>query len=428
MKIALLLTGSELMTGDIVDSNSAMIAEQCLDLGLQVAYKVTVPDEMALLVSEIERLSSLYDVLIINGGLGPTQDDMTAAALSTVMGQPITEHAEAMAHLVEWCEQRNYHLSDANKKQAMLPQHIDLLANVIGSAVGFWTIHNDCRIFCTPGVPPELKLMLKGEILPRLAALDGGVKQIKRLRYRTFGYGESKLQQMLAEAFPDWPDYLEQGFRASLPLIELKLKVDSSEHHEQLIEWGGKIEALLGEHIVTTDQRSMAEVVVDLLNEQGKTVTFAESCTGGKIASLVTAVSGASKVFEAGIVSYSNDIKHQVLNVSNSSLEQHGAVSEPVVTEMLEGALALSGADIGVSVSGIAGPNGGTPEKPVGTVWLAWGSKHRIKAREFFFPGSRLFFQEVVAALALDLVRRELIGAEEEPVYFRSRRKHSKTA
>lgn len=423
MKIALLLTGSELMTGDIVDSNSAMIAEMCIDQGLQIAYKVTVPDEMALLISEIERLSQLYDVLIVNGGLGPTQDDMTAEALATVLNKPIAEHSEAMSHLTAWCEQRNYHLSDANKKQAMLPEDIALLANPIGSAVGFWTAHNDCRIYCTPGVPRELKLMLREEILPRLQELEGGEKQIKRLRYKTFGYGESKLQQVLAEAFPDWPDYLEQGFRASLPLIELKLKVDKSEHHEVLADWGNKIESLLGDHIVTSDNRSIAKVVVDLLNEQGKTVTFAESCTGGKVASLLTEVSGASSVFEAGIVSYSNDIKHQVLNVSEESLAQYGAVSEAVVREMLAGALDLSGADLGVSVSGIAGPNGGTPDKPVGTVWLAWGSKDNIKAQEFLFPGSRVFFQEVVSALALDLVRRELIDSQEEPVYFRSRKR-----
>jgi nicotinamide-nucleotide amidase len=202
----------------------------------------------------------------------------------------------------------------------------------------------------------------------------------------------------------------------------LKLKVDKAEHHNDLAEWGAKIETLLGDHIVTSDQRSIAKVVVELLNDQGKTVTFAESCTGGKIASLITQVSGASNVFESGIVSYSNDIKHQVLNVSKDSLEQHGAVSEAVVREMLTGALDLSGADLGVSVSGIAGPNGGTPEKPVGTVWLAWGSKDNIKARQFLFPGTRVFFQEVVSALALDLVRRELISSEEEPVYFRSRR------
>ncbi len=423
MRVALLLTGSELMTGDIVDSNSAMIAEQCLDQGFQVAYKVTVPDEMALLISEIERLSQLYEVLIVNGGLGPTQDDMTAEALAEVLGKPIAEHAEALSHLTAWCEQRNYHLSDANRKQAMLPEGIDLLPNSIGSAVGFWTEHNGCRIYCTPGVPHELKLMLREEILPRLQTCDNRQKQTKRLRFSTFGYGESKLQQMLAETFPEWPDYLEQGFRASLPLIELKLKVEEAKYHASLMEWGNKIEDLLGDHIVASDQRSIAQVVVDLLSQKGKTVTCAESCTGGKVASLITEISGASNVFEAGIVSYSNEIKHRLLSVSNDSLEKYGAVSEAVVREMLRGALDLSGADLGVSVSGIAGPNGGTAEKPVGTVWLAWGSKEEIKARQFYFPGSRVFFQEVVSALALDLIRRELIGSKEEPVYFRSRKK-----
>lgn len=423
MKIALLLTGSELMTGDIVDSNSAMIAEYCLDQGIQVAYKATVPDELDLLVSEIERLSQHFDVLIVNGGLGPTTDDMTAEALAKVLGKPIKQHEQALAHLSSWCQQRNYHLSDANKKQAMLPEGIALLANSIGSAVGFWAPHNDCQIYCTPGVPKELELMLREEILPSLKVTLPSDIEVKRLRYRVFGYGESKLQQVLAQTFPDLPACIEIGFRASLPLIELKLKVDRPEHHSTLGEWGKKIEALLGDHIVTKDQRSIAHVVVDKLNAESKTLTFAESCTGGKIASLVTEISGASAVFEAGVVSYSNEIKHRVLGVSQDSLDKYGAVSEPVVREMLAGVLELSGADIGVSVSGIAGPNGGTEEKPVGTVWVAWGAKNNIKAREFYFPGSRVFFQELVSALALDLVRRELIDSSEEPEYFRARKK-----
>ncbi len=421
MKIALLLTGSELMTGDIVDSNSAMIAEHCLDQGIQVAYKATVPDELALLVSEIDRLSKHFDVLIVNGGLGPTSDDLTAEALAKVLGKPVCEHAQALSHLRAWCEQRNYHLSDANKKQAMLPQGIALLANSIGSAVGFWALHNECQVYCTPGVPKELELMLNDEILPKLITSQSETVKVKRLRYRIFGYGESKLQQILANTLPDWPDYIELGFRASLPLMELKLKVDRAEHYTSLEQWGEKIEALFGDHIITKSQASLAQIVVELLSAQTKTVTFAESCTGGKIASLVTEVSGASAVFEAGVVSYSNDIKHRVLGVSQTSLDQQGAVSESVVREMLAGVLELSGADLGVSVSGIAGPNGGSEDKPVGTVWLAWGSKDNIKSRQFFFPGSRAFFQEIVAALALDLLRRDLLDSNEEPEYFRAR-------
>jgi len=421
MRLHLLLTGNELMTGDTVDSNSAMIAQLCMDQGIQVSYKATVSDDLSLLVSEIERLSALSDVLIVNGGLGPTSDDLTAEALALAIGQPLVENKSAIEHLTDWCKSRNYGLSEANKKQAILPLGVDIVPNANGSAVGFKTTHNQCSIICTPGVPHELKSMLTREILPSLSDNLPAFIQPKRVRFRVFGYGESNLQQMITESYPDWPEEVELGFRASMPLLEVKLKVDHAEHHTLLNQWKSNIEALLGDHIVTEDSRPMAQVVIDLLARKGKQITCAESCTGGKIASLLTEISGASNVFSAGFVTYSNDIKHQILEVSEDDLASEGAVSEIVVKQMLSGALRKSGADIGVSVSGIAGPGGGSDEKPVGSVWLAWGSLQKMKARLFYFPGNRVFFQNIVSALALDLVRRELIDSTLEPVYFTNR-------
>ncbi len=426
MRINLLLTGNELITGDTLDSNSAMIAQLCFDQGIQVALKSTIPDEMSLLVSEIERLSQAAEVLIVNGGLGPTSDDMTAEALAKVIGRPLAVHPEAMAHLEAWSIRRNYVLSEANNKQAFLPKDIELVANESGSAVGFKVKHNGCLIICTPGVPHELKTMFVKEILPELSKMLPDNIQPKRVRYRIFGYGESNLQQAIHEHYPDWPEQIELGFRASMPLLELKLKVDRKEDHALLDCWKSKIEQLLGAHIVTQDDRSLAEVVVNLLAERQLKVTCAESCTGGKIASMITEVDGASKVFEAGFVTYANHIKTSVVGVSEAIIESHGAVSMPVVTQMLEGALEASKADYGIAVSGVAGPSGGTEEKPVGTVWLAWGSKEKIKTHQFFFPGNRLFFQKIVSALALDLIRRELLNIDEEADYFQSRRFRAK--
>ncbi len=422
MRINLLLTGHELMTGDTLDSNSAMIAQLSFDQGIQIAAKSTIPDDMALLVREMERLSKTAQVLIVNGGLGPTSDDMTAEALAKVIGRPLAVHPEAMAHLQAWSVKRNYALSEANNKQAFLPKDIDLVANESGSAVGFKVKHNACLIICTPGVPHELKTMLVKEILPELTTMLPDSIQPKRVRYRIFGYGESNLQQAIHEHYPDWPEQIELGFRASMPLLELKLKVDRKEDHALLDIWKTKIEQLLGAHIVTQDDRSLAEVLVNLLTDRKLKVTCAESCTGGKIASMLTEVSGSSKVFEAGFVTYANHIKASVLGVSEDTLATEGAVSEAVVRQMLEGALNASHADLGVAVSGIAGPNGGTDDKPVGTVWLAWGSKTNIHAHQFYFPGNRLFFQKIVSALALDLIRRELLNLNEEADYFQTRR------
>jgi nicotinamide-nucleotide amidase len=422
MKLKLLLTGNELMTGDTLDSNSAMIAKMCLDTGIQVHYKATVSDDIDQLVSEISRLSEISDVLIVNGGLGPTTDDLTAEALAIAMNVKLEEHPVAIKHLTAWCIKRNYGLSEANRKQAILPKGVKIVANASGSAVGFKIKLNNCLIICTPGVPHELKTMMAQEILPQLSALLPNSHQPKRVRFRVFGYGESNLQELITKTYPNWPDQLELGFRASMPLLELKLKVDRQEDHALLNEWQAKIKTLVGAHIVTDDNRSLANVVVDLLVLQDKKITFAESCTGGKIASLLTEVSGASSVFEAGIISYSNAIKTSLLNVSESDLLAQGAVSETVVRQMLSGALAASGADLGVSVSGIAGPNGGSADKPVGTVYLAWGSQTSMQARAFYFPGNRIFFQQIVSALALDLVRRDLLGLDETPLYFKERK------
>lgn len=426
MRINLLLTGNELMTGDILDSNSAMIAQLCFDQGIQVALKSTIPDDFQLLISEISRLSRGAEVLIVNGGLGPTSDDLTADALAKVLGRELAIHPEALTHLETWSIKRNYPLTEANKKQAFLPKDIDLVANETGSAVGFKIKHNGCLIICTPGVPHELKTMMVKEILPELRAMLPEDIQPKRVRYHIFGYGESNLQQAIHENFPDWPKQIELGFRASMPLLELKLKVDRKQDHALLDVWKLKIEQLLGAHIVTQDERSLAEVIVNLLAERKLKVTCAESCTGGKIASLLTEVSGSSNVFEAGFVTYANHIKTSVVGVPEETLKVHGAVSEPVVKQMLLGAIEASGADLGVSVSGIAGPTGGSEDKPVGTVWLAWGSKEKIKTHQFYFPGSRLFFQKIVSALALDLLRRDLLNIDEEAGYFQSRRYLSK--
>lgn len=416
-RVALLLTGNELMTGDIVDSNSAMIAEQLLDQGLSVQYKVTVGDDLLLLQDEIKRLSEQFDILIVNGGLGPTSDDLTAEALALASSLELAEHPRARAHLESICREIGMPLSPANLKQALLPKDCRVIPNPVGSAVGFSMRLMACEVFCTPGVPHELKCMLEQEILPLISTqLDEAQKPV-RTRLKVFGYGESALQQILSDQFPDWPEEIEIGFRASMPMLELKLQTRSA-HQTLLQSWTERVRRLLGAHVISETEMSMQEALVAQLHKAGKKVTFAESCTGGLVASLLTQVSGASRVFEAGYVSYANDIKQQMLGVSAQSLEAHGAVSEPVVREMLTGALERSAADLGVAVSGVAGPEGGTPDKPVGAVWLAWGTHQKVKTALLKIPGTRKRFQLLTATIAMDLIRRELLAIETPPNYL----------
>lgn len=421
MRIQLLLTGNELMSGDTVDSNSATIAQLLGRCGLPIYRKITIGDDLDLLCHEIDKMSADSDLLIINGGLGPTIDDLTAQALGRVIGRELVEHPEAMAHLQAWCGRRNYPINEANRKQAVLPQGVNVVANARGSAVGFHIRYNNCEIYCTPGVPSEMLSMLEQEILPQVLRQFPDVEPLAITRIKLFGMGESGLQQLISDQFPDWPSDLELGFRAGLPLLEIKLAIRSRQHEALKQHWLERLRLIIGDYIIGADDTNLAQCLIDVLASKGLKICTAESCTGGLIASQLVEIAGASKVFEAGYVTYSDSIKQSSLGVKPDTLLQHGAVSEAVVREMAAGACDRSAAELAIAVSGIAGPDGGSPEKPVGSVWIAWGYRADIRAQSFVIPGDRKFFQTLVAAIALDLVRRTLQGIEAEPRYFRER-------
>ena len=422
MKIQLLLTGNEIMSGHTVDSNSAMIAELLAPAGYSIHRKVTIGDDFDELTAEIDHLSTNSDIVIVNGGLGPTIDDLTAEALAKVMDVPITEHAGSKQHIEQWCQQRGILLNQANMKQAMLPEGVEIIANPVGSAVGFYATHNDCLIICTPGVPSELRGMLKGSIVDLLCELKPSPDEVSTIRLQTFGIGESSLQQRVISEYPDWPQEVELGFRAGIPQLEIKLTVRNTKHLDLQKQCYKRLRWLFGDYIIGEDSTLMAEKVIELLAEQNCQLTTAESCTGGLIASMITEIPGSSKAFGAGFVSYANDIKERVLGVDKQLLEEYGAVSEPVVRAMAEGAAYHSKADYVIAVSGIAGPDGGTAEKPVGTVWIAWGHRSNIKTQHMRYKVPRKWFQQLVAAAGLDLIRRELLGITEMPSYFAERR------
>lgn len=419
--IQLLLTGNELMSGDVVDTNSALIAKLLIDKGIKVTRKVTIEDNLSLLAEEITAISKAADILIINGGLGPTTDDLTAEALAKACMQPLEEHPVAKKHLAQWCKKRGVSLSNANLKQATLPQGAEVVDNPIGSAVGFQINLNGCLIICTPGVPRELEAMLNTSILDLIEQKVGNENQYKILRLLTFGLGEAKLQQLLLDKCPDWPTEVTLGYRAASPMLEVKLIIKSMQHQPILDKCYQHLKSLLGDHILTIINKkppTMAELVLTLLKEKNQTITTAESCTGGLIASLLTRIAGSSQAFEAGYVTYSNDIKHKAIGVRKDTLQQHGAVSEAVVREMALGALNASDANYAIAVSGVAGPSGGSKEKPVGSVWIAWGTAKQLHSHYFLIQGNREYFQNMVAVRALDLIRRELIETDELPFYM----------
>jgi nicotinamide-nucleotide amidase len=418
MKISLLLTGNELMSGDTVDSNSAYIAQSLKDLSLVPYIKKVVGDDRPLLVSSIQELSQVSDVLIINGGLGPTVDDLTAVALSQAIGSPITRNADAFAKLDEWATRRGFVMTESNLKQTDLPEACEIIDNPNGSAVGFRCIANDCLIMCTPGVPSELKPMVENHLLP-LIRDQGNIEAKSHItRLRLFGITESGLQDTVNQVFPDWPEEVELGFRVQMPVIEVKFATIGDQFLALNHQWTEKFEAHFHDYVIGRDSTRLSQALNDALRDNNLVLTTAESCTGGQIAAAITSEAGSSSVFEAGYIVYSNRIKQQSLGVPEALLIEHGAVSQAVVIAMAEGAIEKSAADMAVSISGVAGPDGGTAEKPVGLVWMAWGKAGNITARKFFLPMGRVGFQRTATALAMDLVRREVLGLPTDIDYF----------
>ena len=373
---------------------------------------------------EIAQLSEESDLLIINGGLGPTVDDLTAQVLAKNCNVELLLHEQAHQHLKVWANKRKTTLNAPNLKQAYLPQHCDVIANKTGSAVGISIELNQCLILCTPGVPSELMHMLKEEIVPLLKNRFPPSKYTQTHRLHTFGLGESNLQALINHELPDWPTEIEIGFRAAMPLLELKLITHCQMGREQLPSWLKKLTTLLGDHIIASGESqsvTLADHLVPMLIKSAQKITVAESCTGGLIASQITAVAGSSAIFEAGFVTYSNDMKTKMLGVPTATLTKHGAVSKETVLAMAQGALKESGADFTIAVSGIAGPGGGSEEKPVGSVWIAWGNRQKITAKYYHIATERKHFQQTVAARSLDLIRRMLIKSNELAYYDSSK-------
>ena len=418
MRIQLLMTGSELMSGTTLDSNSARIAEALARLGMTVARKVTLGDDLHALTTEITQLAASSDVLLINGGLGPTRDDLTAEALALAANDTLTLNGEALTHLEAWCLRHQLALNEANRKQALLPSRAFIIPNPIGSAVGFGLQLGACLVLCTPGIPRELEAMLDDSILARLTRQFPDHEPQHLLRMHLFGVGESQAQALIDQTIPDWPAGVTLGFRAGMPTVEVKLLATEAALPAAQTCFS-QLQDLFADDTVALGQHSLASALLEQLAAHHKTLATAESCTGGLIAAQLTEVPGASRVFNAGFVTYSNAMKTALLGVAPATLDAHGAVSKATVLEMTQGALQRSGADYAVAVSGVAGPDGGTGNKPVGTVWIAWACRDGDAVAHCFRLGNaRKRCQQLAAAIALDGIRRLDRGITTLPRYF----------
>lgn len=411
MRLEIINTGSELLLGTTTNTHGAWIGSELSMLGIRVQRQITVPDGDAIIHAMAESMER-SDAVIVTGGLGPTSDDISREAAAEVLGVDLITDEAALRSIESFFASRDRVMAEDNKKQALNPVGADILPNPNGTAPGIYApprMSGDrlCAIFLLPGPPSELRPMFHNEVTPRLCALAGinpeeQSKHIKVLKFT--GIGESDFHSQLDAKFHTILD-LEIGYCARPSEVDLRL-IGSPESIQQAAELATQT---YPDECFSWDNESMEEVLVKQFTEQGKTVTTAESCTGGKIASRITDISGSSAVFTHGFVTYSNEAKHNLLGVPKELLTQYGAVSEEVATAMAEGALKASAADIAVSVTGIAGPTGGSDAKPVGTVWIGIATKHNSYATKRLYSFGRYHFKQATSQTALNLVRLELL-------------------
>jgi len=416
IRVSLLLTGSELLSGKVTDTNSLFIEQNLNHLGLKVSEKRIVEDDLGAIINAIQSLSRFNDILIINGGLGSTDDDLTRFAASRASAFPLTENQKALEHL----QNRLGYLPENGSPQhlqAMLPEGATTIKNTIGSALGFCLKIDSCECFFLPGVPREMKPMFQDEVFP-IIQNQFQIPPISKIRsYTLIGLGELQIQKALKANLPESvKNKVGLGFKVDNPLVELKLIFDHDYNMELQERCSQIVTNTFATHICSTSI-SLAESIVELAREKGAKLAFAESCTGGSIASAITAVPGASEIFEFGLVTYSNESKNSLLKVPQELIEKDGAVSESVAKHMVQGVLENGSATIAASVTGIAGPTGGSTEKPVGTVFIAWGNKEKIHVRKLLVKQPRDLFQRIITLATLDLLRRFILGESTKIAY-----------
>lgn len=406
MRIEVLNTGSELLLGSVINTHVRLFAEALFPLGLRIERQVTVPDGWAIREA-LEETFGRADILLVTGGLGPTTDDITREIVAECLGLPLEFDEKVWAHIEQRFAKRGLHISPRNRLQALRPAEATVLWNPFGTAPGLYLPafpeKRSPHLFLLPGPPRELQPMMGAHVVPLLRTLAPADPDLAMRVWRTVGLGESHVEEIAGEELLQVG--AELGYCARPGEVDIRI-VGTREQVEQA---DAIVQRHFGTRLVPEENRSLEEAILSQLTSRGQTLAIAESCTGGAIANRLTNVPGASAAFLAGYITYANEAKTNTLGVPPDLIAEHGAVSEAVARAMAEGARTASGATFALSTTGIAGPGGGSAEKPVGTVFVAFASKGRpTRVEKMFFPTERLRFKEIVTQMSLDLLRRAL--------------------
>jgi len=394
MLAEIITIGDEILIGQIVDTNSAWIARHLNDIGVRVKQISSVSDDRQHILKSLAEAKSRADIILITGGLGPTKDDITKKTLAEYFGVGLIENKETLANVESIFLRLRGTLAnmlDINKQQAMVPENCEVIINKNGTAPGMW-FNVDGKIYVSmPGVPFEMMYMMEEGVIPKLKATLK-LPVIVHKTILTVGEGESYLANKIADIEDDLPSYIKLAYLPKLGQVRLRLSGDGEDEaalKNEIEGFAERITERVGKHVVAQQDTTLEEVVLNLMREKGLKLAVAESCTGGYISHILTQHAGSSDVFLGGAVTYSNELKEGLLGVKHTTIEQYGAVSEQTVTEMVEGALANFNADYSIAVTGIAGPGGGTPDKPVGTVWVGVAKRGKTTVKKFTFGSKR---------------------------------------
>lgn len=417
MKGEIISVGTELLLGQIVNTNAAFISQKLAELGIDVYYTTTVGDNAARLREVFTRSWQRSDLIILTGGLGPTMDDLTRETVADFLGLELVLNHDILAALRDYFASRGRVMTENNKKQAYFPAGAQILPNPNGTAAGVFLEKEGKVVVMLPGPPFEMVPMFENEVVPRLENLLAGRREVIKSRVlKLYGVGESQLETMLQ-------DLLEKQSNPTLATlakeneIQLRLTAKASlpERAEKLLaEMEAEIRKRVGQFVFAVDDETMEEVVGILLRQRGATISVAESCTGGLIGHRLTEVPGSSAYFQYGVVTYSNEAKEKLLHVDGELLRRFGAVSSQVARAMAAGVRELGKTSLGLAVTGIAGPEGGRPGKPVGLVYIALATQAEVHVESHNFRGPRPVIKKRASQAALNLVRKYLLGYLDE--------------
>ena len=419
MEIELITIGTELLLGQVLDTHQQWLGQRLADSGYTLSRQVTVPDNGPAICGAVQTALGRADLVITTGGLGPTSDDVTRGLLADLLARPLGPDASVAAHIEGFFERHNRPMPGSVLVQAQVPEGAVVFPNEHGTAPGlaieaspnpFRAGGGSAWLIMLPGPPRELRPMFDDQVLPFINKYLPLEKEFQCRTLRSLGIGESMVEEMLLGPLQPLMDRgLELGFCARIGQVDIRLSGIGPGMPAIIAEAEAAIHAAIDKQIYGTDDETIEQVVVGQLIATGETLAVAESCTGGFLGHHITNVPGASAIFAGGVLAYSNAMKQKLLGVKKSTLAEHGSVSKPVAIEMAEGALTVSGADHALSVTGIAGPGGGTPDKPVGTVWLGMASRGgRPLAIRKFHPYDRETFKHATVHQALELLRRRL--------------------